>query len=202
MFHPSCHNILYQFWQKGKIRHWTVDTHIVFTHSSFFWEVVLLLHIWGWITSLLLPVSYLWWQLWVAEVCLCNFLRSQVGSGSKSGDLFGEVKIITFTSLTEAGWNTCSFSPLKLLSAFTAMLHKSTVEVHNKSSHRAVIFLMKNMLNLAASCSAEVELLLILSTFFYFHAVFSDIEFYLLNDALWNLAMMSLKKFRYANITM
>ena len=62
-----------------------------------------------------------------------HWLGSHVGSGSNSYDLFGELKINSFISLSEAGRSNCSLSPLNLLSALLNMLHKSPVEVHNKS---------------------------------------------------------------------
>ena len=119
-----------------------------------------------------------------------HLLRSQVGSRSKSCHLFGGLRINSFISLSEAGWNTCSFSPLILLSSLVEILHKSPLEVHNKSSRMPVAFLMKKWSKLTCQLFSwgvtllhhicviayqipgqSEELFFILSTFYYFYSV-------------------------------
>ena len=105
MFYPSFHALLYKFSQKGKIRYGSVATRIFFILSSFIenryyccaFEAGSHNSFCQW------PIYYASYRL---ESVSMHFVRSQLGSGFKSRDLFEALEINSFISLPEAGWNT------------------------------------------------------------------------------------------------
>jgi len=71
-----------------------------------------------------------------------QFFKSQVGSGSKSHDLFGDLIIISLISASEVGQKISSIFPLNIISV--------SLEIFGVLFQMVVVFFMKYLLNLSA----------------------------------------------------
>ena len=85
------------------------------------------------------------------------FFETQVGSGSKSHDLFGGLVIISLISTSEAGRNISSIFPLNIISAFVQILQVLLGESEMILFLMIIEFLMNKLLNLSARSSAYVK---------------------------------------------
>jgi len=129
--------------QKLKVNQvWLMQSCLLPFEKGWTWMVrnrMLILHIFLTNPDLLSSVTYLVTYLLVIAV-IRHSLKSQVGSGSKSLDLFSNLVIISFTSTADAGQ---SISPLNIMSTST-----ETLEVVRSYSW-FVVFLVKKLLNLS-----------------------------------------------------
>jgi len=103
--------------------------------------------------SLTHPFTYWQWLLSVTEVDPRIVFKIQVGSGSRSLDLFAELVIISLTSTSEDGRNISSIFPLNIISASTEIVHVLFAEWEISLFPMIVVFVIKKLLNVSARSS-------------------------------------------------
>jgi len=93
-FYTPCYYLFNKFRDEREVRNRTIILYRYLTHSFID----------------LLTMAVIRGRCWST-----HFFKLQVGSGSKSHDLFGDLIIISLTSTSEVGWSISSIFPLSII---------------------------------------------------------------------------------------